>query len=119
MSEFEGSRAPRPSQFSMTIIIWGCLSIILAFLMLKFNTSAIVLGATFWSKALAFLVASVLGLVGSLLGDAIRRFAAPDMLFTSGMGSLIWQKIFWLIGPQSIGCFVGVGLGVSIILGLG
>jgi len=117
MSELEGSRPPANSQLKKSIIIWGCVSAALALFMVTSNTSAMVVGATFWAKALAFLLGAVIGLAGALLGDAIRRFVAPDMVFTSGMGSLIWQKVFWLIGPQSIGCFIGVALGEALVLG--
>jgi hypothetical protein len=117
MSDIDGSRPPLNKALKKSVIIWGCISIALALFMVTSNTSAMVLGASFWSKSFAFLVGSVLGLAGALIGDAIRKFAAPDMVFTSGMGSLIWQKVFWLIGPQTIGCIIGIALGASLVLG--
>ena len=52
-----------------------------------------------------------------LIGDAIRKFAHPDAVFTGGgMLSLIWIKVFWKVGPQVIGLFIGVMLGCALVL---
>ncbi|WP_276679880.1 hypothetical protein [Thalassolituus oleivorans] len=117
MNDIEGSRPPENNPLKKSIIIWGCVSTALALIMVTSNNSAMVLGASFGAKLLAFILGASLGVVGAILGDAIRRFAAPDIMLTSGMGSLIWQKIFWRIGPQSIGCFIGISLGASLVLG--
>ena len=41
-------------------------------------------------------------MIGTLLGDAIRKFAHPDAVYTGGILNLIWIKVFWLMGPQVI-----------------
>ena len=117
MNDFEGAGSTGNVELKKAAIIWGVASSILAALPLIFNNSPIVLGASFLAKCVAFVVAAPLGLVGAMIGDAFRKFAAPDFVFTSGMGAMVWQKIFWLIGPQTIGCMVGVGLGAALVLG--
>lgn len=99
------------------IIGWGIAAIVLSILGVTFNNSAMVLGAGFFMKFLAVVVGSVLGLIGALLGDAIRKFAHPDAVFTNGgLFQLIWIKVFWLLGPQLIGLVLGAFLGISLVL---
>ena len=100
-----------------TVVIWAGLAVVLAILMCTVNNSAMVLRAGFFLKLIAIVVGAVLGLVGAVLGDAIRKFAQPDAVFTSGgMLQLIWVKVFWKVGPQVIGLVLGVALGTSLAL---
>lgn len=102
---------------STAVIGWGVAAIVFAVVMCTFNNSATVLGATFGAKLLAIIVGSLLGLIGALIGDAIRKFAHPDAVFTNGgMFQLIWIKLFWLCGPQLVGLGIGVALGVGLVL---
>lgn len=99
------------------IIGWAIAAIVLSILAVTFNNSAMVLGTGFFMKFLAVIVGSVLGLIGALLGDAIRKFAHPDAVFTSGgLLQLVWIKVFWLLGPQLIGLVLGAFLGISLVL---
>ncbi|MDZ4194262.1 MAG: hypothetical protein U1D65_19935 [Pseudomonas sp.] len=99
------------------IIGWAIAAIVLSILAVTFNNSAMVLGAGFIMKFLAVVVGSVLGLIGALLGDAIRKFAHPDAVFTNGgLFQLVWIKVFWLLGPQLIGLVLGAFLGISLVL---
>ena len=100
-----------------TVVIWAGLAVVLAILMCTVNSSAMVLRAGFFLKLIAIVFGAVLGLVGAVLGDAIRKFAQPDAVFTSGgMIQIIWVKVFWRIGPQVIGLVLGVAIGVSLVL---
>lgn len=102
---------------SPALIGWGLASVVFSILCIVFNTSAMVLGASFSLKLLAVIVGSILGLIGALIGDAIRKFAHPDAVYThGGIFSLIWIKVFWRLGPQVIGLVVGVALGCSLVL---
>lgn len=99
------------------IIGWAIAAIILSIIAVTFNNSAMVLGAGFFMKFLAVIVGSVLGLIGALFGDAIRKFAHPDAVFTNGgLFQLVWIKVFWLLGPQLIGLVLGAFLGISLVL---
>lgn len=108
-----------PSVLAITpaVIGWGVASVVLSILMITFNHSAMVLGASFFMKVLAFIAGTVMGLVGALIGDAIRRFAQPDAVYTTGGAlHLIWLKLFWLWGPQVIGLVIGSLLGIGLVL---
>lgn len=96
---------------------WGVAAVVLAIFMVVFNNSAMVLGAGFFAKCVAVAVGSVLGWIGAMIGNAIRRFAHPDAVFTNGgILQLIWIKVFWALGPQIIGLFIGIALGESLVL---
>lgn len=96
---------------------WGLAAVVFSILCIVFNNSPLVLGAGFFAKFLAVIVGSVLGLIGALLGDAIRKFAHPDAVYTNGgILNLIWIKVFWLMGPQVIGLLAGVFIGCAIVL---
>ncbi len=100
-----------------SMLMWGGLAVAFAILMCTVNTSAMVLRAGFFAKLIAIIVGSAFGLVGAVLGDAIRKFAQPDAVITSGgFFQLIWVKVFWKIGPQLIGLGFGVALGCSLVL---
>lgn len=99
------------------VALWAIAAFITAVVMCTRNNSAMVLGAGFFAKCFAVIVGTILGLLGALAGDAIRRFARPDFIFTTGgFAHLIWIKIFWRIGPQLVGLFLGVALGSSLVL---
>lgn len=101
-----------------TTAIWAVVALAIAILAVTRNTSAMVLGAGFLTKTLAVIVGTGMGTIGALLGDSIRRFALPDSFFTTGgMGSIIKTKLFWMVGPQAIGVFIGVFLGAALVLG--
>lgn len=103
--------------FSPAVIGWGIAAIALAIFSVTSNTSAMALGAGWFAKTMAALVGSVLGWGGALIGDAIRRFAHPDTVFTNGgILSLIWIKVFWALGPQVIGLIIGVFFGGAMVL---
>ena len=107
-----------PFQISGKLIGWGIAALALAVFVCTFNTSPMVLGASLMAKIFAIAVGTVLGLAGALIGDAIRKFAHPDAVFTTGGAlSLIWIRLFWLFGPQTIGLGVGTVLGASLVLG--
>ncbi len=105
------------SDISSTLIIWGIAAIVLSILMIINNTSGQVLGAGWFQKSIAVICGAAIGTLGALAGDAIRKFARPNAVFTNGgFFQLIWIKVFWSIGPQSIGLIIGVSLGESLIL---
>lgn len=117
VTQAHDDQQPSDAQLPMAVIGWGIVAIALALFMCISNNSAMVLGASFGAKVLAVIVGSALGLLGALLGDAIRKFAHPDAVFTNGgMFQLIGIKLFWLCGPQLIGLGIGVALGCSLVL---
>lgn len=104
-------------QVNPTLVVWGIISLAFAILACVVNTSPLVLRAGFFAKTFAVLVGAVLGLVGASIGDALRKFAHPDAVFTNGgFFQLIWIKVFWKIGPQVIGMVIGVLIGIGVVL---
>ncbi|EMM5787098.1 hypothetical protein [Pseudomonas aeruginosa] len=115
--EHETADAPNDLPASPEVIGWGVASLVLTIIFLTVNTSAMVLGASLMLKLLAGLVGLITGWIGALVGNAVRKFAQPDAIYTNGGAlHLIWLKVFWLIGPQIIGLIVGIGLGCSLVL---
>ncbi len=99
------------------VIGWGVAAVIFSILALTFNDSPLVVGAGLFTKFMAFVVGSILGWIGALIGDAIRKFASPDAIYTSGgVASIVWTKLFWICGPQVIGLLAGVFIGCAIVL---
>lgn len=99
------------------MITWGVVSALLSIVLITNNNASFVLAAGFFSKLFAFILGSILGLMGAMIGDAIRKFALPDLFVTNGgIGAIIWSRVFWGIGPQVIGLFIGAALGIGMIL---
>ncbi|MFN3714432.1 MAG: hypothetical protein ACK4SX_12310 [Alcanivoracaceae bacterium] len=106
------------SEWQVSAAIWGAVALGLVIFNYVYSTMPEILAAGFWAKSFALIVATVTGTVGALIGDGIRRFAMPSGFFTTGgMGSIIWMKLFWMIGPQTIGVVIGTFLGLAIVLG--
>jgi hypothetical protein len=99
------------------VIGWGIAAVVFAIVCVTINNSAMVLGASFFMKCLAAIVGALTGWIGALIGDAIRKVAHPDAVYThGGMLSLIWIKLFWAFGPQIIGLVIGGALGCGLVL---
>lgn len=99
-------------------LIWGTVSFIVAVFIIVNNNADIVVMAGFFLKCFAAIMGTAIGLLGAAIGEAIRRFALPDGYFTNGgITSIVKTKLFWMIGPQTIGCLIGALLGVSQTLG--
>ncbi|MCG9756163.1 hypothetical protein L1D40_13185 [Shewanella insulae] len=61
----------------------------------------------FWAW-IAFLVVGTLFIsIGSFLGSLFLDFVRPDAYFTSGAMDAFYKRIFWTVGPQFIGGFIG------------
>lgn len=63
-----------------------------------------------WVGAVAAVVCAlpflILAPAGWVAGDIFRRFAMPDWYTASGAIDLAKQRLFWMIGPQSLGVAV-------------
>jgi hypothetical protein len=97
--------------------LWAVAAFVLAIFSCTHNSSAMVLEAGFFAKLFAVIVGTALGTLGALGGDAIRKFAQPDFLITTGgFFQFLWVKVFWKIGPQVVGLFIGVFMGCGLVL---
>lgn len=111
------SQSDESLAISPSVILWSIAAFILAILMVTFTASPIVLSASFIAKFFAVVIGTPLGLIGALIGDAVRKFAHPDSFFTSGgFFQIIGTKLFWLCVPQLIGLIIGTAIGIALIL---
>jgi hypothetical protein len=56
--------------------------------------------------------------VGVRIGNVIRRAAKPDIIITSaGLQGMLGAKIFWSVGPQTVGLLIGTVVGCSTLMG--
>lgn len=91
---------------------WGIVAFLVCILIVTTNQG--VVHASIFTKILAVIVGSILGLIGALIGDAIRKIARPEGVVTSGgIFNILWIKLFWALGPQCIGLFLGTVFGVG------
>lgn len=68
-------------------------------------------------RFLAGIVAIPTSFIGLWIADALRRFVMPDTIITSGgFFELLKARLFWTLGPQVIGLFIGAGVGLSLVL---
>lgn len=60
-----------------------------------FGSIALVISGTFFTT------------IGVAIGDVFCSFVRPDAFLSSGAVDTFKKKIFWMIGPQCIGWFIG------------
>lgn len=102
---------------SKAIVLWGLVAFLFALFSITHNTAHAVVAAGFLAKSVAVIVGTLAGWIGALIGNALRNFAQPDSVYTSGgFFHLIWIKIFWLLGPQTIGLVLGALMGCGLVL---
>lgn len=95
---------------------WLLISFVFAIFCIAITTSPAVVRMGFFGKMIAVILGAFLGMYGARIGDAFRRFTAPNAIYTTGgASSLFLTKLFWLMGPQLIGMFVGVIIGQTIV----
>jgi hypothetical protein len=61
----------------------------------------------FFGNIATLVFGTVFTTIGVAVGDAIRRFVKPDVLFASSAIDIFRAKVFWMIGPQVIGWIIG------------
>ncbi len=83
-----------------------CFLIFLAFTVMTIFAPNIHLG--FFGTLAFLLIGSAFTTAGVSIGDAFRRFVMPDFYLASDAVDSFKKKIFWAIGPQAIGWFIGL-----------
>ncbi len=65
-----------------------------------------------------WIAGALLGIFGVRIGNALRRAAKPDIIITSGgLQGMLGAKIFWSVGPQTVGLLIGTVVGCSTLMG--
>ena len=108
------------TQLQKTAILWTVIAFILAIVITVYNNDPAVISAGFFKKAFAIIVGTALGVAGAMIGDVIRRYAQPSFFLTGGgVWAILKIKVFWAIGPQTIGVLLGaVNYGTAHFLAL-
>lgn len=72
----------------------------------------------FWAWLSFIIVMPITVSVGSYLGGLFLKFVKPDLYFTSSVMDALQKRIFWTIGPQFIGGFIGYMVGNGFIINI-
>lgn len=83
-----------------------CIAIMLCFTLMSIFSSRIHIG--FFGNLALLVFGSLFTTLGVALGDAFRRFTMPDLYVTTGAVDTFHKKIFWMVGPQCVGWFLGL-----------
>ncbi len=104
------------------LILARIVAVIVGFFVPGENDLAFLSEAGFFSRLLAAIVGTVLGTFGGIIGDVLRKIAAPSMTFVSGKNQSeiffkqLGVKFFWWVGPQLMGVTIGAAGGAVLIL---
>ena len=114
------------SSGSAPTALWLVLALIVAMLVGFFlpgkNDLSFINEAGFFTRLLAVIVGAVLGTTCGVIGDGLRKIAAPSMTFVSGKNQSeiffkqLGVKFFWWVGPQLMGVTAGAAGGAVLIL---
>jgi len=99
-----------------TKALWFVISFIFAIFAINLTKSREIANLGFFLKTLAVILGAPLGMWGASIGNAFRKFTKPDAIYTTGgAGSIFVTKIFWSVGPQLVGMFLGVVIAQVIV----
>lgn len=120
MDSMDGIETRKNSSIMLVNIIWPIIVFIFLIISyLGYGDDPELEEVTFWKFLLLIIIVTLFTYVGAIIGDLLRRFVAPSMVFTSGgFFALLWSRIFWAIGPQVVGVFLGVWIGLGIASGI-
>jgi hypothetical protein len=97
--------------------IYAVVALVMCCVAVFVNNSPLLRSAGFFAKFFAIVLGTGLGTIGALVGNALRKAVHPDAVWTSGgFWSLLWTRIFWKWGPQTIGMVIGVLVGVAVVV---
>ena len=114
----ENSEEESTAVLSPEILMWGVATFVMSIVWLSVTASPKVLVAGFFAKFFTVIIGTVLGTLGVVIGDAIRRFAHPDAVYTTGgFFDIIKTKLFWMCGPQLIGMIIGIAIAQVLVIG--
>jgi len=83
-------------------------SVMVAYLVVYVNKSPSIAHAGWFVKFIGFAIAIFGAGWGIKIGEKVRNFAMPDFVLTDGsVTEIVKTKVFWAVGIQAIGCFVG------------
>lgn len=94
----------------MSLRLCLALSTMAGLIIAFFNT----LISGFWFTLWAAVLLSVLPGLAICLGNVVRKFIMPDVVYGS-TGDVIQARLFWAVMPQLIGWFIGLMSAMGIL----
>ena len=64
----------------------------------------------FWEGIRILVLMTISPVIGMGVGNTVRMWLMPDMVYTNGAVEMAKAKIFWAIDPQVTGHFIGLML---------
>jgi putative Mn2+ efflux pump MntP len=116
--ETSNSQVNTPARKSrLGVVLWTIIAILISFMAtgadIPPHTQHLALKFFF-----VWIAGALLGIIGVRIGDALRRAAKPDFIITSGgLQGMLGAKIFWRVGPQTVGLLIGTVVGCSTLMG--
>lgn len=112
----EGQNVTTHSALSQTVIFYAIVSVVAAIIyVFAFDGGGARFSLTLWLRLGMVVFGSIAGTLGMTIGRVMRDLVRPDFIMTSeGMKGLVKAKLFWAIGPQSIGLLVGIMFGSAL-----
>ncbi|WP_164521624.1 hypothetical protein [Pseudoalteromonas sp. Xi13] len=91
-----------------------CFTLFLFLAIVGVFSSNISLG--FWAWLSFIIVMPITVSIGSYIGGLFLKFVKPNLYFTSGVMDALQKRVFWTVGPQFIGGFIGYMIGNGFII---
>lgn len=112
-----GAVARELSPIQAEALLFTVIALVMTCTWVFVNNAPTIRSAGFFAKLFAILVGTGLGAIGGLVGNALRKFVHPDAVWTTGgFWSLLWVKVFWKMGPQTIGLLAGTFIGIALVI---
>ncbi|SPW28705.1 Uncharacterised protein [Edwardsiella tarda] len=94
----------------MMFVRYFTIAFVISFFVVLFNVFSHTGEIRTFGQGVGYLFWMTLGPgTGMVVGAALRLWLMPDSIYTSeGMTGLLKARLFWSIGPQCIGWFVGL-----------
>lgn len=69
-----------------------------------------------WEWVAIIFFGTIFSTIGASIGNFLREIAHPDAILTNGgLYEILKTKIFWAIGPQSIGWLIGMAIASNML----
>ena len=115
----EENQAPNQTTTVYLTVSLIC-SLVVAIACSEINYKGTVHQLGFWMRTFIFIFGVPGGFIGAKIGRMVRDWLMPDSFYTTGgITEIAKTKLFWAIGPQTIGFCIGLGLGAAIPIAIG
>jgi uncharacterized protein YacL len=89
------------------VAILSAIFVGVVFFVARSSTSYAALNIPLWKEVICIIISFILGYAGFIIGDLLRQWVMPSHFIANDFATLVRMKIFWKIGPQFGGMFLG------------